>query len=242
MSNNTFKFKKFEVKHANSSMRVGTDAVLLGAWVDVNGCCAKKCAKVLDVGCGCGLIALMVAQRCETSMITGIDIDQPSVDEANENAQASPFFERVVFRHVDVRDYFLSCEEEKYDLILCNPPYYTEDTLPPEKRRSFARNASHLSFSSLVESVVRLLSSDGVFAVVIPMQERGTFVGEALKLGLHIRRECHVQTVLSKAPKRLLLEFVFQHNTSALIETIVLQDSVGRRSDEYAALCREFYL
>lgn len=242
MSGKTFRFKKFEVKHANSSMRVGTDAVLLGAWADVGECRAKKCAKVLDIGCGCGLIALMVAQRCETCHVTGIDIDSPSVDEANWNAMSSPFFERVSFRQEDVREFVLPEGEGKYDLILCNPPYYTEDTLPPEQRRSMARNASHLSFSELVESVCRLLSSTGLFAVIIPMQERGVFVGEALKLGLHIRRECHVQTVLRKAPKRVLLEFGFQQNDDTCIETLVLQDSAGGRTEEYSTLCREFYL
>lgn len=243
MAGETFRFQKFSVRHDQSSMRVGTDAVLLGAWADVQVLEGRGDAQVLDIGCGCGVISLMAAQRCPHAQVLGIDIDAPSIEEATENALQSPFAHRVRFRLADVRQ--LSMEPAAsgcFGLILCNPPYYTEDTLPPDQRRSMARNALHLSFESLVDSVCRLMSEDGIFALVIPMQARDSFVGEALRKGLHVRRECRVHTVSRKAPKRVLLEFGFQSCENVFYTTITLNSPDGGRSQEYSLLCKDFYL
>ena len=237
MATEPFRFRKFQVSHDRSSMRVGTDAVLLGAWADVQACNTRPQASILDIGCGCGVISLMVAQRCPRAQVLGIDIDVPSIEEATENALRSPFAGRVRFRVADVRNL-----AESFDLILCNPPYYTEDTLPPDQRRSMARNAVHLSFGALVESVCRLMKEDGTFALVIPMQARDFFVGAALENGLHIRRECRVQTVSRKTPKRVLLEFGFQSGDNSTPTFITLHSPDGGRSQEYSLLCEDFYL
>lgn len=241
MSKDIFTFKQFCVKHGASSMRVGTDAVLLGSWAEMNASCASH-ARVLDIGCGCGLIGMMIAQRYPDAEVLGIDIDVPSVDEARENAQASPFAARMEFLVADVRSFSDDLSHGHFHFILCNPPYYTEDTLPPDDRRSKARNSHHLSFAELASSVTKLLSEDGVFALVIPMQARDEFVGEALKNGMNLRRECRVQTTLRKAPKRVLLEFDLQRDNTTLLQTIILKNSDGGRSDEYSALCKDFYL
>ena len=241
MAGETFKFKKFEVRHSRSSMRVGTDAVLLGAWADVEICHNRHKPRILDVGCGCGLIALMAAQRCPSAQVSGIDIDAPSVEEASENAIASPFADRVEFRVDDIRRFALE-QSERFDFVLCNPPYYTEDTLPPDARRSMARNSAHLSFAELVQSVCRVMSDEARFAVVLPMQVRDMFVGEALQGGLHICRECHVKTTSQKTPKRVLLEFINRADSILEKTAIVLQDKTGSRSKEYASLCEDFYL
>ena len=241
MAGEAFRFKKFQVSHHRSSMPVGTDAVLLGAWADTGVCMSRPQARVLDVGCGCGLIALMVAQRCPSVTVVGIDIDPPSIEEANENALQSPFADRVGFLLADVCD-FAFRDVEKYELILCNPPYYTEDTLPPDERRSRARNTSSLSFAQLLRSVSALLATDGVFSVVIPMQARDIFVGQAMLHGLHLHRECRVVTVSSKTPKRVLLEFGFQSYMDVILSSLVLQEPGGGRSCEYAQLCKDFYL
>lgn len=241
-TNSAFRFKQFSVKHGRSSMRVGTDGVLLGAWADVAVCRDVPCAKVLDIGCGCGLISLMVAQRCPSCHVLGIDVDAPSVLEAAENAAESPFADRVEFSLADIREFCTDENAGAYSLILCNPPYYTEDTLPPEHRRSVARNSAHLSFDVLVRSACRLLAENGVFAVVVPMAARGEFVAVAMENGLHIRRECRVQTVSRKTPKRVLLEFGFQSSNDVALSSLLLQDDDGGRSAEYSALCGDFYL
>ena len=237
-----FRFRQFVVRHDRSSMRVGTDAVLLGAWAGGDESALFPGAKILDVGCGCGLIALMVAQRFDGSQVLGLDIDTDSVVEARENALSSPFADRVDFCQADVRVFAKESSGAAYSLIVCNPPYYTEDTLPPDQRRSMARNALHLSFAELLQSVCRLMAEDGRFAVVIPMQARGDFVSLSMKMGLYVQRECRVQTVLRKTPKRVLLEFGFQMNTDIKISSLILQDSTGGRSLEYSLLCGDFYL
>ena len=242
MAAETFRFQKFSVRHDRSSMRVGTDAVLLGAWADVQLLESREHAQILDIGCGCGVISLMAAQRCPHAQVLGIDIDAPSIEEATGNALLSPFADRVRFSLSDVRNLALEPSVGHFDLILCNPPYYTEDTLPPAQRRSMARNALHLSFDALVDSVCRLMSEHGTFALIIPMQARDAFVCVALSKGLHIRRECRVQTVLSKTPKRVLLELGFQVSENILHTTIILTGPDGGRSQEYSLLCSDFYL
>lgn len=241
MSENVFRFKRFELSHANSSMRVGTDAVLLGSWFGIPSGCLRD-GRVLDVGCGCGIIAMMAAQRLPHCHVLGIDIDSQSVHEATQNAKRSDFAERISFMEKDVRTL---CNEDgagRFFLILCNPPYYTEDTLPPDARRSYARNTAHLSFGELIGAITRLLEPAGTFAVVLPMQARDSFLKETSFEGLHIHRECRIQTVSGKSPKRVLLEFGFEQYDMVNITTLILQDKDGKRSAEYAKLCRDFYL
>lgn len=241
MSEKIFRFKKFELSHANSSMRVGTDAVLLGAWFGMPSGYLRD-ERVLDVGCGCGILAMMAAQRLPHCHVLGIDIDSQSVQEATQNAQRSAFADRVRFTEKDVRTL---CNEDgtgRFSIILCNPPYYTEDTLPPDGRRSYARNTAHLSFGELIRAITRLLEPAGTFAVVLPMQARESFLNETSSEGLHIHRECRIQTVPGKSPKRVLLEFGFEQHDMVDITTLVLQDKDGRRSAEYAELCKAFYL
>lgn len=242
MASEIFRFKKFELRHSSSSMPVGTDGVLLGAWADVTSCSSRPEAKILDVGCGCGLIALMLAQRCPLSRVEGIDIDEASVIEATGNAQASPFADRVCFHHADVIEFSQRESAGKYDLVVCNPPYYTEDTTPPDVRRSMARNSVHLSFENLLCSVGRLLADDGVFSVVIPMNARDIFVTTAMLHGMRLRRECRVRTVLRKTSKRVLLEFGNQVGIDVSVNEMLLQGPNGERSPEYADLCKDFYL
>lgn len=243
MPKDIFRFKQFEICHMRSSMRVSTDAVLLGAWTRIGKCAEDSGTRILDIGCGCGLIALMVAQRSLSGYVLGIDIDAASVCEAKQNAIASPFANRVIFREADVRNF--AREEGRgsaFSLIVCNPPYYTEDTLPPESRRSVARNAHHLVFSELLASVGLLLDKDGIFSVVVPMHVRDVFVSEAMVHQLCLCRECRVQTVMGKSPKRVLMEFSKGQCGPVVMETIVLQDINGNRTAEYANLCVDFYL
>lgn len=243
MSNDVFKFKRFSISHAKSTMRVGTDGVLLGAWAvsDVDNACQSF--RFLDIGCGCGLIAIMMAQRFSFSQVHGVDIDEPSIEEARYNAINSPFSDRLLFSCVDIRNFAAEKSRQRaFDLILCNPPYYTEHTLPPDERRSRARNVAHLSFEELIKSVKMLLAEDGKFSVVLPMQSKAFFVDEALKVELYVTRECVVRTTCIKSPKRVMLEFGNKPNEKIVLESLVLQYSDGKRSAEYSLLCQDFYL
>lgn len=235
MSQSYFDFRQFRVCHGASSMPVGTDAVLLGCWADLRGAC-----RVLDIGTGCGVVALMAAQRAGRALVDGIDIDAPSVEQARRNAQASPFASRVRVLQADVREFSLSCGQ--YDHVLCNPPFFVNDVLPPGVRRMRARNASALPACRLLDAVARLLCDDGVFSVVLPSQSQAAFVGQALERGLCLARSLHVRTVLRKPPKRVLLEFARHRVPQPSCGEILLQSDDGSRSPDYARLTRDFYL
>ena len=235
MSEQTFRFRQFQVSHDRCAMKVGTDGVLLGAWAQV-----EACRRVLDIGTGTGLIALMAAQRNAGAMVTAVEIDPDAVSQARENVGQSPFARRIEVVEADIRDYVPA---EPFDCILCNPPFFSEDTLPPDGSRALARHASLLSFKELITLVSnRLLSPDGTFHVILPHSECTSFVDEAFMCGLKLIRKCQVRTVLRKPPKRVLLSFSPRGPIVRDTETLVLQNPDGSRTEDYASLTQNFYL
>lgn len=241
MSAPLFRFQHFVVRHDHSSMPVGTDGVLLGAWAPLVGA-----TRVLDIGCGCGLLSLMAAQRAVDASVVGIDVDEASVLQARQNVAESPFARRITILEQDVRQMFF---EDGFDHILCNPPFHTESTMPPRVSRMKARHTASLPFPQLVDSVVRLLSPGGCFSVVLPSSADEGFVSLCLAKGLRLSRRCLVQTVPRKALKRVLLAFRRPASSSDVLgvedvayETLVLQASDGSRSEAYSQLTRDFYL
>ncbi len=229
-----FRFKQFSVSDDQCAHPVGTDGVLLGAWARVEGC-----RRVLDIGTGSGLIALMVAQRCPQASVTGIDIDPSSVAQARENVARSPFASQIAIEECDVKDFHT---EEPFDAILCNPPFFTETTLSPDHRRAQARHAALLPFPDLLGSVCRLLSVDGTFHVILPYQSANDFVNQAFMVGMNAIRQCQIRTVVRKPPRRMLLSFSRVGKVSLATEQLILQDGKGGRTEEYAELTRNFYL
>lgn len=233
-SNHSFRFRQFEVFHDRCAMKVGTDGVLLGAWADV--CDGTR---ILDVGCGSGLVALMVAQRAPLASVVGVDIDHEAVEQATENAARSPFAGRVVCEQVDVRQYapaFL------FDHVVSNPPFFEEDTLPPDKARMSARNAAALPLPQLLSAVSRLLRSGGTFSLILPVSTADRFVTLALAEGWGVARSCTVWTTLRKPPRRRMLTLARGWKGEAQQETLVLHAPDGGRSDAYQRLCGDFYL
>lgn len=228
-----FRFKQFNVQHQRSSMKVGTDAVLLGAWCDLEGA-----RRVLDVGTGCGVIALMVAQRNVDATILAIDIDPSSVDEANENFAASPWADRL---QAHCQDYNDMTDDECFDLIVTNPPYYNEDVLPPDAVRSAARHTHALSFEQLLQGAARLLTSLGSIALITPVEARDAVTAAATFAGLHLSRLTTVHSSEGKQPKRLLWQWSKQRCT-ILRNTLILHQKGGAFTPQYTELCKEFYL
>lgn len=155
-----FRFKQFAVRQDRCPMKVGTDGVLLGAWAEVR----PGDRRMLDVGTGTGLIALMLAQR-SAAWITAVDIDVECATQAAENFAASPWADRLDAVSVAVQRYD---PVEKFDLIVSNPPYYVDSLLSPDEGRNTARHAAGLPFGELAAAVVRLLSPGGRFALVLP--------------------------------------------------------------------------
>lgn len=230
-----FDFKKFRVYHDRCAQKVGTDGVVLGAWVNIEGA-----RRILDIGTGSGLIALMVAQREEDATVYGVDIDESAVGQARENVAASPFAGRVQIVHSDVRE-FAEYSVEPFDHIICNPPFYTEDTLPPDATRALARNASLLPFEDLVEAASRMLGEEGCFSVMLPMSCRDYFTVLCEASSMHLIRQCTVQTVQRKAPKRVLITYSKKRVENVLKESLILQDG-NEKSEAYKYLARDFYL
>ena len=172
-------------------MKVGTDGVLLGAWAcpHTEQPLPMKC---LDIGTGTGLIALMLAQRFPTASITGIDIDDASIEQAKENVEASPFRGQILIKKQDFN--IINLHSNKYELIVSNPPFYKEETLGGKQARDAARHTTSLPFNTLVENASKMLSENGVFSVIIPYAEAPSFISICAfnKLYLH-RRLMYVQ-------------------------------------------------
>lgn len=234
--NNVFRFKQFNVSHSHSTMKVGTDGVLVGAWADVT-----DARRVLDVGCGCGLIALMVAQRACEAIVDAIDIDPASVEEARANFAASPWADRL---RASVAD-FNSYNGGPYDLIVANPPFFNNSLLPPDEARRHARHTDTLSLHDLVTNAARMMSHTARLSLITPPDTLDEILFAASLAGLSLTRRCLVIPVEGAEPKRVLTE-LRPHGVSTDCEhsTLTLDtDTVPRRrTPQYTALTRDFYI
>lgn len=214
-------------------MKVGTDGVLLGAW-------ARGGRRILDIGTGSGLVALMMAQRFPHASVMGVEIDPIACAQAAENMAACPFADRlrVTCGKIQEQDF-----PRPFDAIVCNPPFYADNSLhSPDKRRAMARNNDSLPFSELFRSAAKALSADGCLSLVIPMVALPEVQKAAVAVGLHLSRRLDLRSKPDKETSRLLLELTKQENIKAerKEETIYSSDNV--RSPWYQSLTHEFYL
>ncbi|MBQ3910329.1 MAG: methyltransferase, partial [Muribaculaceae bacterium] len=179
-----FRFKQFGVLNDKTAMKVGTDGVLLGAWCNVTGA-----RRVLDVGTGCGLIALMVAQRNQGAAVTAIDIDDEAVGEARVNVARSPWSDRVEALCVDFNDF---AAQEPFDLIVSNPPFFTENVMAPDQSRNVARHSVSLTMEQLIGNSKPLLAHGGRLAFIAPTQQELNIRRCVLKAAMSISRLARV--------------------------------------------------
>lgn len=218
-------------------MRVGTDGVLLGAW-----CSVAQARKALDIGTGTGVIALMLAQRNPGLEVTAIDIDQGAWFDAQHNFEHSPWANRLQAYCTSVQD-FTGHNDEPFDLIVCNPPYFQKSLRAKQPNRSLARHAEELSFSDLVESVVCLLSPKGIFSVIIPIEEQPVFLEMAHAKGLFMQRQLLVRHNDAKPLSRVLMEFGLEHALSTEQGEMCLETHTRHElTNEFASLVQDFYL
>lgn len=236
MTNEYFDFKQFRIYHDRCAQKVGTDGVVLGAWVDVAGA-----RRILDIGTGSGLIALMAAQRVSEAQVVGVDIDREAVEQARQNVAASPFSQRIVIHCADVRNFADDIQNGRFQHVICNPPFYTEGTLPPDTVRALARNAAFLPFRDLICCVTKLLDVGGRFSVILPITCRDSFCAWCESSMLYVERECTLQTVKHKPAKRILITYSMEESEYIRKENIILQEG-NERSKEYSSLTRDFYL
>lgn len=227
----SFRFKQFEVANELSAQKVGTDAVLLGAWTTLRG--TER--RILDVGTGTGVIALIMAQRSNEAIIAAIDIDHDSVIEATSNFLASPWQERLLAMEAPFQKM-----TGQYDLIISNPPFFIDSLKAPDSRRSVARHTDSLSHRDMIENAVRLLSPQGHLSVIYPASEAEMFAGEALSAGLFPERICKVSTKVGAAPKRFMMELSSERKEPLIEELSIM--SGGDYTAEYRNLTADFYL
>ena len=213
-------------------MKVGTDGVLLGAWGSVEG------KRILDIGTGTGLIALMAAQRNPEADVLGIDIDELAVAQARGNVAESPFNRRI---ECILQDVLTFESEAPFDAILCNPPFFTEDTLPDNRSRALARNNKCLPFPQLIKKVAVLLAENGTFSLIVPSGLVQEIVGLCMENGLHLIRRCQIHTTARKPPRRTLLEFSRQNRSCEMLTLRLVADD-GTRSQQYQEFTKDFYL
>lgn len=212
-------------------MKVGTDGVLLGAW-------AKGGKRILDIGTGTGLIAMMMAQRFPEAMIDAIDIDSDACLQARENIEKTDFRDRINITESSLQLY----SGGQYDAIVSNPPFFENSLKAPDSKRSMARHTDSLSISELMRCVAKMLTDEGVFSVVIPTQLISRYEEEAAYNKLSVVKKCMVKTVARKAAKRCML-MIKKIKTDALqTEEHLLMNSDGSRSDWYQELTADFYL
>ena len=233
MPNPYFAFKQFTVRHDRCAMKVGTDGVLLGAWTDLS-----HSRRILDIGTGTGLIALMLAQRCMDARITAIDLDSAAVEQAQENIQASPWKDRIEALQQDICTY---PPNGTFDTIVSNPPYFIDSLKCPDGQRNTARHTDTLDADRLIGKVSELLTSDGRFSIILPAEQTEDLIRVADEKGLHPSRQTWVITRPGLSPKRILMEFR-KIPVTLQPDELVIELERHVYSEEYIALTQEFYL
>lgn len=234
--NKPFIFKEFTIQQNRCAMKIGTDGVLLGAWTSVE----SHPKSILDIGAGTGLIALMLAQKSDAETIDAVEIDADAYEQCSENFESSPWGDRLFCYHAGL-DEFVAEIEEKYDLIVANPPFYTEAVSSGDASRDKARQNQSLPFEELVSGVYHLLAEEGIFSTILPYKGETEFIKLASCFGLLPQRITRVRGNPGSEIKRSLLEFRFIK--SQLVEDeLTIEKERHHYTDAYKALTQDFYL
>lgn len=241
-----FQFKEFTIYQDRCAMKIGTDGILLGAWVSLE----NKPENIFDIGAGTGVIALQLAQRSFAANITAVEINDSAFEQCTDNFENSPWADRLFCYHASAQEFATSFAEviedetekdKAYDLIVSNPPFYSEDYKTESTARDVARFNDALPFEHLIGCVDHLLSEDGVFALILPRKEEETFIALASEAGLFPKRICRVRGTLTSEEKRSLIEFTFRR-TETKITALTLETERHQYTEDYKKLVKDFYL
>lgn len=233
--NNYFQFKQFLVRQEKAAMKVGTDGVLLGAWVNV-----QNEQKILDIGTGTGVIALMLAQRT-FAQITGIEIEQNAAEEATQNCSNSPWAERIKIKHSAFQE-FVKKTDTKFDLIVSNPPFFSNDKRSQDNNISIAKHSDLLPLNELLFGAEKLLENSGKLALILPVIQAKKQIGKAKNIGLHLSRLTKIKPSPEKATIRYLMEFNKQNEKPKTDYLTIFEKNGKQFSDQYRELTKDFYL
>lgn len=241
-----FTFKQFQIQHDKTAMKVGTDGVLLGAWTPIH----NHPFSILDIGTGTGLIALMLAQRTSAEhpslqgelakQIDALEIEENAYEQAVNNFENSPWSDKLFCFHAGL-DEFVEEPEDEYDIIVSNPPFYTEDFISGDESRDQARFESSMPFNDLIEAADLLLSENGIFSVIIPFKEESNFIVLANDFELYPFKITRVKGTPTSEIKRTLMAFSRQIK-DVVTDELVIEISRHEYTSEYIALTKDFYL
>ena len=225
-----FRFQKFDIIQQENVFRVGTDGVLLGAL-----CQVENARVILEVGTGTGLISLMLAQRNANAEITALDLNENAVELAQENFKNSPFSDKLQVFH---QDFKIFESQEKFDFVVCNPPFFEENN---SVKDVLARQQVELSFRNLIDKTTDILSPEGIFSVIIPSESAQEFENLAQDFDLHLVRKINIFGIENGVLKRNVLEF---SKKKSVLETLdfTIEKSPRKYSDQYLELTKEFHV
>lgn len=231
-----FHFKQFSIDDNRCAMKIGTDGVLIGAWTNHD----ESTKHILDIGTGSGLIALMMAQKTTNAIITGIDIDDDAVIQAKDNVKSSLWNKRIRIIQSDFNNP-VELQNQSFDLIISNPPFYDDDIHSVNQQRHIARNSDALPIANLMKNAYRLLTNNGRLSFIVPAEHTYNVIGEAAINSLFLTRRCDVFTKEKTPAKRAMLEFS-KYVTLAEYSTLIIHESSGNYSQQFIHLTKDFYL
>ena len=232
-----FQFKQFSIEQDRCAMKIGTDGVLLGAWAPIG----HNPFSILDIGTGTGIIALMLAQRSAAEQIDALEIDEEAYEQSTDNFENSPWNDRLFCFHAGL-DEFVEEPEDEYDLIISNPPFYSEDYKSENEQRDLARFQDAMPFEDLIEAAALLLSENGIFSVIIPFKEEENFMALAKEYELYPIKITRVKGTPSSDIKRSLLAFGRNETATVLTDELIIETARHIYTPEYIELTKDFYL
>jgi len=232
-----FSFKQFSVKQDQCAMKIGTDSVLLGAWCPIN----NNPFSVLDIGAGTGILSLMIAQRSTAEQIDAIEIDENAYEQCVENFENSSWSDRLFCFHAGL-DEFLEEPEDEYDLIISNPPFYSENYKTDKEQRDLARFQEAMPFEDLIEAADLLLSENGIFSVIIPFKEEEKFIDLCAEVELFPVKVTRVKGTPTTEIKRSLLAFKRYELSVLTADELIIETARHQYTEDYIALTKDFYL
>ena len=232
-----FQFKQFTVEQDRCAIKIGTDGVLLGAWTPIE----NNPYSILDIGTGTGVIALMLAKRSHAEQIDALEIDEEAYEQAVDNFENSPWSDRLFCFHAAL-DEFIEEPEGEYDLIVSNPPFFTEDYYSDNEQRDMARFSDAMPFEDLIEAAAMFLCEEGVLAVIIPFKEEAFFLDLARKWELYPLKITRVKGTPTTEIKRSLMAFSRMEKAPFPIDELIIETARHQYTDEYIALTKDFYL
>lgn len=231
-----FQFKQFSINQNRCAMKIGTDAVLLGAWASIG----NNPFSILDIGAGTGILSLMLAQRSNAQLIEAIEVDENAYEQCVENFENSPWNDRLFCYHASLLE-FVEEIDDKYDCIICNPPFYSENYKTDNSSRNLARFNDAMPFEHLIYAVSKLLSKNGSFSVIIPYKEETTLINLTLEVDLFPNKILHIKGNTTSEIKRSMLTFSFK-KTEFNQSQLIIETSRHQYTEDYINLTKDYYL